>query len=191
MTTETAFALKEWAIVCDLLAEGRIALLPRKGGIREWGGPGVFELEHRDFFLFPTREHEKRERIKPDFLAHASAETTDGDTVRLSARATAEKIWRVPSRDAFDRLDDLHPWLPPAIDMRFDYKPENPLYLVALRVRRLAKPRTIPHRDTYRGCRSWVPLLAEDAPETTGEKSAMSDEAFAAVVERVNVAFRS
>ena len=39
-------ALKEWAVVCNLLLEGRLAVLLRKGGIAETGGAGVFELEH-------------------------------------------------------------------------------------------------------------------------------------------------
>lgn len=187
------FALKEWTVVCDLLAAGEIALLPRKGGIREWGGPGVFELEHREFFLFPTLEHEKLDRIKPDFLAKTGrrvGEPPRSDaTLALTAYATAEKILRVPSRAAFDRLDDLHPWLPAAIDMRFDYKPENPLYLVALRVHRLRAPLTIPHRAEYRGCRSWVPLEPGDRPDTAGAVPAMSDEKFATVLARLDAAF--
>lgn len=187
------FALKEWAVVCDLLAAGEIALLPRKGGIREWGGPGVFELEHREFLLFPTREHEKPERIKPAFLASAGRSAgeakPDDSTLTLTAFARAEHIRRVPSRAAFDRLDDLHPWLPPAIDMRFDYKPENPLYLVALRVFRLAAPTVIPHRESYRGCRSWVPLLPEDRPAIAGAVPAMPDAKFSAVVARLDAAF--
>lgn len=187
------FALKEWAVVCELLAAGEICLLPRKGGIREFGGPGVFELEHENFFLFPTREHEKLERIKPEFLSKTVTPTggcaVDADTLKIDAFAKAERIWRVPSREAFDRLEDLHPWLPPAIDMRFDYKPENPLYLVALRVSRLASPRTIPHRAEYRGCRSWVPLLLEDLPGVPGSVPAMGDACFAGVLARVDAAF--
>lgn len=182
-------ALKEWSVVCDLLASGHTALLPRKGGIREWGGPGVFELEHRRFWLFPTREHEKRERIKPAFLAAAPDRTGESDdTVRLAAYAEAAHIAAVPSRAAFDRLDDLHPWLPPAIDMRFDYKPENPLYLVVLRVYRVAAPPAVPHRAAYRGCRSWVPLEASDVPDVAGAVAAMDDAAFDAVLSRVRAA---
>ncbi len=195
-TPTAQYALKEWAVVCELLAAGEICLLPRKGGIREWGGPGVFELEHGTFLLFPTREHEKPERIKPEFLSRTAGGgagdfggAADTDTLRLDAFATAERIWRVPSREAFDRLDELHPWLPPAIDMRFDYKPENPLYLVALRVRRLAEPGVIPHRPAYRGCRSWVPLLPEDRQEFAGATPAMDDACFASVLARVDAAF--
>lgn len=186
------FALKEWAVVCDLLASGAMCLLPRKGGIREWGGPGVFELEHREFFLFPTREHEKLERIKPGFLALAPGAETGGEaeeSLTLDAVATVGKIWKVPSREAFDRLDALHPWLPPAIDMRFDYKPENPLYLVALRVCKLAEPKALVRRESYRGCRSWVPLLEEDRPAVAGAVPVLSDAEFAAVIARVDAAF--
>lgn len=184
-------ALKEWSVVCDLLASGHTALLPRKGGVREWGGAGVFELEHRRFWLFPTREHERRDRIKPAYLAAApgGVDASD-DVVRLAAYAEAAHIAAVPSREAFDRLDDLHPWLPPAIDMRFDYKPENPLYLVVLRVYRVAEPLTVPHRQAYRGCRSWVPLEARDMPDVAGAVPAMSDEAFASVLSRVREALR-
>ena len=33
-------ALKEWAVICDLLATGRQTLVLRKGGIAEEQGPG-------------------------------------------------------------------------------------------------------------------------------------------------------
>ncbi len=181
-------ALKEWSVVCDALAAGRTALLPRKGGIREFGGPGVFELEHRRFWLFPTREHERLERIKPAFLPAAAGEARDDDRVSFAAYAEAAHIAAVPSRAAFDRLDDLHPWLPEAIDLRFDYKPENPLYLVVLRAYRLPAPAEAPHRPAYRGCRSWVPLLAGDIPDLAGAVPAMDDAAFAAVLARVREA---
>ena len=58
-------ALKEWAIICDLLLEGRLALLLRKGGIREANGPGEFELEQPRFLLFPSWMHQRPEMIEP------------------------------------------------------------------------------------------------------------------------------
>src|SRR5690606_840280 len=50
-------ALKEWAVVCDLLLEGKCSLLLRKGGVHEDRGPGRFELEHERFTLYPAWEH--------------------------------------------------------------------------------------------------------------------------------------
>ena len=61
-------ALKEWAIVCDFLAQGKCALLLRKGGIHEAGGPGRFALNHDRFLMFPAWEHERLDWIKPDWL---------------------------------------------------------------------------------------------------------------------------
>ena len=57
-------AFKEWAVVCRALAEGRQALILRKGGIAETGGQ--FSPEHSRFWLYPTFAHEKPEGIKPE-----------------------------------------------------------------------------------------------------------------------------
>ena len=51
-------ALKEWAVVCDLLAEGECHFVLRKGGIHEDRGPGRFELEHARFAFYPAWEHQ-------------------------------------------------------------------------------------------------------------------------------------
>jgi hypothetical protein len=42
--------------------------------------------------------------------------------------------------------------------MRFNYRPENPLYLLIVRAYRLHTPVTIANTPAYAGCKSWVPL---------------------------------
>src|SRR5580658_2611839 len=59
-------AFKEWAVICRALAEGRQALILRKGGVAETGG--VFQPEHSRFWLYPTFVHQQREGIKPEAL---------------------------------------------------------------------------------------------------------------------------
>ena len=59
-------AFKEWAIICQALAEGRQALILRKGGIAE--STGEFQLEQMRFWLFPTYVHQQRSGIKPEAL---------------------------------------------------------------------------------------------------------------------------
>lgn len=183
-------ALKEWAIVCDLLAAGRCCLLLRKGGVHEDHGPGRFRLEEDRFALFPAWEHEKLPWIKPAWLEGFRREPVEAEPERLTLHAVAEvaRAWTVPSRAAFDRLDDLHPWAAPQIDLRFAYKPERPLYAVALRVTRLAEPRTLPNRAAFAGCRSWVPLAGADAVPTAGQP-AMPAEELARHLARVDEAF--
>ncbi|MEM6394368.1 MAG: DUF1802 family protein [Planctomycetota bacterium] len=186
--------LKEWAVVCDFLAEGRCALLLRKGGVHEREGPGRFELDYDRFALFPATEHERLDWVKPGWLAagrdaqrdrsRATGLNEEG-TVCFRGWGEVEWIGVVPSRAAFDRLDDLHPWLPPQIDMRFSYKPDRPLYAVLVRAYRWASPRVIAERDGFAGCVSWVPLEAGDALGVEGSEPAMGDEAFGAMRERV------
>lgn len=184
-------ALKEWQAVCDLLLEGKLALLLRKGGVHERGGPGVFELEHPRFALFPAWLHQVPNRMKKLYRDRVQRLRQEPPEVTLRSLAHAAHIWQVPSREAFDRLDDLHCWSRPQIDMRFHYKPERPLYLLAVRVYKLAQPKTIPNRPAYAGCKSWVPLEPEDAVDDRDATPVLDDTAFAALIEQVNAAFAS
>ncbi len=177
-------ALKEWAAVCDLLVDGRCAFVLRKGGVHEDGGPGRFKLAHDRFALFPAWEHQRLDWIKPGWARGAVEYDREPQTLDLRGWAEVARIWAVPSREAFDRLDDLHPWLPPQIDMRFNYKPDRPLYVLLLRAYQLETPKTVAMNKDYWGCKSWVPLVEGDCVEAVG-RPAMDDAAFAAVGDRV------
>jgi hypothetical protein len=62
--------------------------------------------------------------------------------------------------------------------MRFNYKPQNPLYLMLVRAYRLPEPHVLPNTPAYAGCRSWVPL---DAPiDTSGAFPVLEDSQFEA-----------
>jgi hypothetical protein len=184
-----AIALKEWAIVCDLLLEGRLALLLRKGGIHEKHGPGEFELEHRRFLLYPSWMHQKREMIKPEVRERVVVMGKEPEEVTFAGVGEAAKIWLVPGRAAMDRLDDLHCWTAAQIDMRFNYRPENPLYLMAVRTSHLARPRTVANLPAYAGCKSWVPLVAGDETDDAGAKAVLDDAAFQGIIARVDETF--
>src|SRR5260370_36430861 len=54
-------ALKEWAVICRDLAEGRQFIALRKGGIRE--PARGFNVEHSEFFLFPTYVHQNEDEL--------------------------------------------------------------------------------------------------------------------------------
>jgi hypothetical protein len=167
-------ALKEWATVCRALATGRQILLLRKGGISE--SIGGFELEHNQFLLFPTYLHQNLESLKPEAHADFQPHTAEPDQIEISLAATVTNILQLQSRQQMDDLDDQHIWLPPLIDMRFNYRPRNPLYLMILRTYRLASPVTIQNTPAYAGCKSWVPL---DHPvPTTGATPVLDDTTF-------------
>src|ERR671913_312022 len=58
-------ALKEWAIICKALEDGKQILLLRKGGIMEYRKG--FEVKHNEFLLYPTFEHQSLESIKAEY----------------------------------------------------------------------------------------------------------------------------
>src|SRR5687767_4389669 len=169
--TSLQTALKEWATVCRALEGGRQILLLRKGGIYEAGGE--FELENRQFLLFPTYLHQNLKMLKPEAHEGFEPRAEEPQQVRLSAAGVVTDIVQVGSRARMDTLDDEHVWAPPLIDMRFNYKPENPLYLLLVRAYRLPQPAVVDNTPAYAGCKSWVPL---DHPLATGGATPVLDD---------------
>jgi hypothetical protein len=155
-------ALKEWATVCRAIETGRQIVLLRKGGIYESGGE--FELDHPEFLLFPTYLHQNLKMLKPEAHAGFEPHTAEPDLVRLSAAGVVTDIVQVTSRAQVDAIDAEHVWTAPLIDMRFNYKPQNPLYLLLVRAYRLREPVAVENTPAYAGCKSWVPL---DGPIAT------------------------
>ncbi len=164
-------ALKEWASVCHALETGRQILLLRKGGIHETAGE--FELEHPEFLLFPTYLHQNIRMLKASEHAAFTPLSAEPEKITLSALGVATDIIRLGSRRQMDALDDAHIWTPPLIDMRFAYRPENPLYLLLVRAYVLSQAVTIDNTPDYAGCKSWVPLT--QAIDTTGATPAITD----------------
>lgn len=182
-------ALKEWAVVCDLLLAGEQTLLLRKGGIAEDDGPGRFRLETPRFALFPAWLHQRPEGIKPRWREQVKVYDAEPSDIEIRGLGVIDHVWQVPSRDALDKLDDLLCWTPEQIDMRWNYKPDRPLYLLAVRTYRLTMPRTIVNNPQYAGCKSWVHLDADDAIDDTGAAPVIPHAMFQAVVDRVVTAF--
>jgi hypothetical protein len=168
-------ALKEWAVVCAALETGRQILLLRKGGIYE--ASGEFEIEHRRFLLFPTYLHQKLEMLKPAEHDGFTAVNAEPSRIRISGAGEITDIVQVRDRAAMDRLEDQHIWAKPLIDMRFGYRPQNPLYLLLVRAWRLRAAVTVENTPAYAGCKSWVPM--EEEIEMEGAVGVLDDATYA------------
>lgn len=169
--TSLNVALKEWAVVCDALARGRQIVLLRKGGIHEV--EGKFEIENREFLLFPTYLHQNPQMVKEAERPGVQVHPAEPQSIDLAAIGVISDIVKVKGRTQIDAIDDLHIWTPPLVDMRFNYKPHNPLYLLIVRAYRLPQPLTIANTPEYAGCKSWVSLAEEIQ---TGGATAVVDE---------------
>ncbi|MDP9173604.1 MAG: DUF1802 family protein [Planctomycetota bacterium] len=164
-------ALKEWQTVCAALESGRQIILLRKGGISET--EGKFEIEHGQFLLFPTFLHQNVEMLKSSEHAVFQPASAEPAELTISAWASITDIIKMPSRSVMDRLDAQHIWSSPLIDMRFNYRPDRPLYLLLIRAFRLHQPIKIANTPDYAGCKSWVPL---DQPIATGDALPVLDD---------------
>jgi len=176
MLTSNDVALKEWAVVCHMLASGRQILLVRKGGIRE--PSGGFDVQHREFFLFPTYFHERPEDLAEPARA-ALSEIARGappsGELHLTLYATVEHAVELRELESLRAVDGQHALAWPAVENRFHYRRPG-LHLVALRVYRLPRPIVVPNLARFDGCRSWVAL--DGAVRITGAEPVLDDGAF-------------
>src|ERR1700722_8531099 len=108
--TSLNVALKEWASVVRALETGRQIILLRKGGILEQGEKRQFQMDQKEFLLFPTYLHQSRGELKPE-IEFEPASSEPGD-VLITAAGIVSDIIQVESRKQIDRLDDEHIWTP-------------------------------------------------------------------------------
>lgn len=155
-------ALKEWAVVVEALAQGKQNFLLRKGGIAE--GQRGFELQHRRFLFFPTWEHQQQDWIRPEYQQlFESLKPADPDTLIVGHRAQVDEIRQAPADISELLASAEHIWAEPYLRMRYEYRPDLPLYVVQVSVFTLPEPVAIPNDRRYKGCRSWVDLY-QDVP---------------------------
>jgi hypothetical protein len=174
--TKSAVALKEWAVVVEALARGEQMILVRKGGIRD--PKGCFQLQHREFFLYPTWEHQNEvaaKAIRPEFQERFRVLLTqpaNSATVPLRVYAGVGYIGEVRDPKQLAGLERYHIWTPEFFEERMRYRPQAPTLVVALRAYRLKQPMEHPVKPEYAGCKSWVPLgeeLVVEDPEPVVE----------------------
>jgi hypothetical protein len=182
-------AFKEWAVVCRALAEGRQALILRKGGIAE--DAGEFRLEQTRFWLYPTYVHQQRDGIKCEalpLLRQAEAERPPDGSVRLSHFAEVVGVYHLRDLTGALALDDLHVWSRETVQARFVYRRPG-LFVLPVRVYRAPTVHKVPERPEYAGCRSWLELDRELS--TDGATPMLDDATFRASLNTLDARLKS
>jgi hypothetical protein len=176
MPRSSRSALKEWAAIESALATGRLTLLVRKGGIYE--KRGGFEVEHRDFWIFPTGWHQNESELTPAFLEHLDdTPRFQPDEIALRVHCEVVDALRMERLDAVRRLGDLQPFTDHTLRSRFQYRDRPYLHVLIVRARVLSRPHVIANTPAYEGCVSWVELEGEVSAEDA--VPVLSDEQFA------------
>lgn len=152
-------ALKEWAVVCKALEEGRQVILLRKGGIMEYRQG--FEVKHTDFFLYPTFEHQSKESLQPNYanqldLVLQNAPVNNRN--RITSCAAVVLVKEITNKSVLERLEKYHIWNEQYINVRFSYNPKRPLNVVLLRVYKMNTPLEVDVKPELTGCKSWIPV---------------------------------
>lgn len=177
-------ALKEWGATEQLLAAGEHVLLLRKGGL--WERRDGFEMEHRQFWLFPTLYHQNPLELRPEYTwaLDAAREIHPGlDDVRLEHFGVVTDAFKVESLELLKVLAAHQALTPETIENRFHYRNRPYLHALLLRVYRVPAPHLIPNTLGYEGCVSWVEL--DEALPTVGALPVLTDDDFRAARNRL------
>ena len=162
-------AMKEWGAIVAALEAGEQTIVFRKGGLRD--GDGGFELVARHFALFPTTYHPS-ERITEAtplrararaFMETPTPDMKNGDAVPVTLIAECTGAWVTKDASVFEKLAAHHAWTPELLSARMKWKPEAPITILELRVKKLADEDAAlttlpPDVERYGGCRSWIDL---------------------------------
>lgn len=178
-------AFKEWAVICEALAQGQQSLILRKGGIEE--NEGEFVVEQNRFWLYPTFAHQQQDGINEDarpLLQQVEADRPPAGTVRLQHWAEIACIYRIREELPVLLLSHLHCWSEETVRQRFNYKMPG-LYLLVVRVHRAPAIHEIVELPAYEGCRSWVEL--EKPLPTEGSAPVLDDESFRIVRKQLDL----
>jgi hypothetical protein len=172
-------ALKEWAIVCKALESGNQILLFRKGGIMEFRNG--FELKFKNFFLFPTFEHQAKESIRMEYhatlddlnrnngLDNTKTLPDSNNTSEITSFVEITHFNEVSDLTTLKKLENFHIWTDAYLKTRFDYNPKKPLYLLLLRVYKLNNSIIITNKPEWVGCKSWIQIDSHDQELTPFE----------------------
>jgi hypothetical protein len=172
-------AFKDWVIVVDALLRGEQILILRKGGLRE--GRGGFQIEHSQFWLFPTLFHQQRDSVIPAAQARFDELTPNfpaPDVLRLEGFAQVVGWRQLDQLESARHLQGQHIWREEVIAERFDWGRSRQIHAMAVRVFRLPRPVELPMLPSYGGCKSWIEL--EEDVNVAGSVPVLNEAAFSA-----------
>ncbi|MFL6247973.1 MAG: DUF1802 family protein [Thermoanaerobaculia bacterium] len=164
-------ALKEWSNVVAGLARGEQILLVRKGGIAD----PSFGVEAERFYLYPTYFHQGESEARPK--------------VAITHWCEVVRTWTIANAAQLDRLAPLVVLPQETLTARFRFRPDQALYVIAVRTWELGGPIEIEYREAYGGCRSWISL--DDEIDVDGSHPVLNERELAAKIESVDGALNA
>lgn len=185
MRPQNNIALKEWAIVLEALEEAKQSVLLRKGGVEE--RPNGFEVKHKEFFLYPTLEHESPENIKADWRPRlAGVEKnlkSDPKHVKFRLYAQVEEVHFIADWEVCRRVLPFAIYSDAYVEKRFHSGEKPGIFVLVPRIFILPVPMDLLIKPSYGGCKSWVEL--ETALFTVGSIPVVPDTLWNNTLQRI------
>jgi hypothetical protein len=159
-------ALKEWSNVVAGLGRGEQILLVRKGGIAD----PSFGVEAERFYLYPTYFHQ--------------GESEARRSVTMTHWCEVVRTWTIANAAQLEQLAPLVVLPQDTLITRFRFRPDQALYVIAVRAWELAHPVEIAFHEAYGGCRSWISL--DDEIDVDGSRPVLDERELSAKIESVD-----
>ena len=151
----------------------------RKGGLKEDGRH--FGIANQTAWLYPTAEHQRPELLTTAYRhwVDISESSPVGQPIRILGWVEIVSHATISEVNELDALSGKAIWTDEYAQQRLKWKSRDPLWVLLMRAHRLDEPLTIPWRDNYGGCTSWVDLTGLPAdPRSLPSTPALSDVAF-------------
>lgn len=158
-------ALKEWSNVVAALGRGDQVILIRKGGIAD----PTFGVEADRFYLYPTYFHQGESESRPSVMVTHWCEVV--------------RTWTVQDIDVLRRLAPLVVMPLDTLETRYRFRPDQALYVIAVRTWKLAQPVEVQFRDIHGGCKSWI--SPDEEIDIDGSTPVLSESELQAKIGRV------
>jgi len=158
-------ALKEWSNVVAALGRGDQVILIRKGGIAD----PSFGIEADRFYLYPTYFHQGESDARP--------------SVTITHWCEVVQTWSVRDFEILERLASLVGMPQETLEARYRFRPDQALYVIALRTWKLAAPAEVRYRDEYGGCKSWISV--DDEIDVDGSTPVLDEAELRAKIETI------
>ena len=159
-------ALKEWANVIESLGRGEQVILIRKGGIAD----PHFGIEADRFYLYPTYFHQ--------------GEADPRERVTITHWVEVVRTWSVRELELLEKLQPFADIPRETLEARYRFRPDQALYVIAVKAFALPRPVEIRYSELYGGCRSWISI--DDEIDVDGSTPALSDAELAAKIESID-----
>ena len=145
---------------------GEQVILIRKGGIAD----PDFGLEADRFYLYPTYFHQGEPESRP--------------SVNITHWCEVAHVWTVRDAESLARLEPLVVIPRETLDARYRFRPDQVLYVIAVRAWQLEKPVEVRYREEYGGCRSWVSV--DEEIDIDGSRAVLTEQVLKAKLESID-----